>query len=189
MLLITFEYIPIQLNVAFLAIKEEEVSLWFYPIAFFTHVYSSIFCLVFGFFQFLDWIRLKYKVIHKYLGSIYIFVVLFLSGPSGLLMSIFANGGLISRISFTLLSLLWMYFTFMGYRSIKNKDISSHEKWMIRSYSLTLSALSLRFFKWLIACSLNLPPMDIYRIVSILGWTFYLLIAEIIIYQFYRKKY
>ena len=58
---------------------------------------------------------------------------------------------------------------------------------MIRSYALTLSALTLRAWKWGITNSFELPPMDVYRAVAWLGWVPNLLLAEWII-RFKRKK-
>ena len=49
---------------------------------------------------------------------------------------------------------------------------------MIRSYALTLSAISLRLFKWIIVFIWAPPPMDTYRIVAWLGWVFNLVLVE-----------
>lgn len=52
---------------------------------------------------------------------------------------------------------------------------------MYRSYALTLSAISLRLFKWIIAGTLALPPMDTYQIVAWAGWIVNWMIVELII--------
>jgi len=52
---------------------------------------------------------------------------------------------------------------------------------MLRSYALTLSAISLRLFKWGIVSVFELAPMDTYKIVSIIGWTLNLVLVEIYI--------
>ncbi|KIX22172.1 hypothetical protein SY27_05815 [Flavobacterium sp. 316] len=65
-----------------------------------------------------------------------------------------------------------------------------HQKFAIRSFALTLSAISLRLFKYIIVFLLQTPPMDTYRIVSWLGWIFNLVIAEVVIlYLLKNKKY
>jgi len=46
MILITVQYVPINLDVAFLHIKQEEIALQHYQVAFFSHVYSSVFVLL-----------------------------------------------------------------------------------------------------------------------------------------------
>jgi len=186
MYLITIQYIPIDEQSAFLFFKEEEIQLPYYKIAFFSHVYSSIFVLFFGIFQFVQWIRNKAPKFHRFAGKIYIGFVLLLAAPSGFIMGIHGNGGIYSQISFCLLSALWFYFTLMGFFQIKKRNFKLHLNYMILSYALTLSAISLRLFKWGITNFWHLPPMDTYKIVVWLGWIFNLLVALVIIQ--YRKN-
>lgn len=186
MILITLQYIPIDFGVAFLATKEREIALPHYQIAFFTHVYTSIFVLILGAFQFSKILRKKFPKLHKNLGKIYVFLILLFSAPSGLVMGYYGNGGVSSQISFCILAVLWFYFTLFAFVKIRKKDFVAHQNFMILSYSLTLSAISLRLFKWIISNSLELPPMETYRIVSWMGWVFNLLVALLII--FFQKK-
>lgn len=181
MVLITIQYIPIRFDVAFLAIKQDVISKPYYQISFFTHVYTAIFVLLLGFFQFSKRLRKKYPKSHQAFGKLYIGLIILLSGPSGFVMGIHANGGIYSQASFCLLSLLWVYFTVQAYRYARKKEWRLHSKFIYRSYALTLSALSLRLFKWVIATTVALPPMDIYKIVAWAGWLVNLLIAELII--------
>lgn len=181
MILITLQYIPINFKVAFLAVKEEEIKLLHYQVSFYTHVYTSIFVLIFGFFQFSTQIRRLYSFIHKTIGKLYIYLILFCAAPSGLIMGYYGNGGIYSQISFCLLAILWFYFTLMALIKIGYKKFEAHRNYMILSYSLTLSAISLRLFKWFIANTFELPPMDIYQIVVWAGWLFNLGIAALII--------
>lgn len=188
LLLITIQYIPYHTDVAFLRIKQDEIALDYYKVAFFTHVYTSIFLMILGFIQFSKTIKTKYTKIHRWSGRLYAIIILFLSGPSGLVMSYHANGGVFSKTAFVILSVLWMSFTFLSVYYVLKKDINQHQKFAIRSFALTLSAISLRLFKYIIVFLFHPPPMDVYRIVAWLGWTFNLLLAEIIIFYFLNKK-
>lgn len=188
LLLITLQYIPYNTDVAFLRIKQDEIALDYYKIAFFTHVYTSIFLMLLGFFQFSQTIKRKYINIHRWSGRVYAVIILLFSGPSGLIMSYHANGGIFSQISFVILSVLWMSFTLLSVYFILKKDVKNHQKFAIRSFALTLSAISLRLFKYIIVFLFQPLPMDVYRIVAWLGWTFNLLIAEIIIIYFISNK-
>lgn len=96
-------------------------------------------------------------------------------------MAYHANGGIISQLSFLILSILWFTYTLKAYTTIKQGAFKKHRNFMIRSYALTLSAISLRLFKYGIVSVFELAPMDTYKIVSILGWLVNLIIAEIII--------
>ena len=188
LLLITLQYIPYHTDVAFLRVKQDEIALDYYKVAFFTHVYTSIFLMLLGFLQFSKTIKRKYFMIHRWSGRLYAVIILFLSGPSGLVMSYHANGGTFSKIAFVILSVLWMSFTFLSVYCILKKDVKNHQKFAIRSFALTVSAISLRLFKYIIVFLFQPLPMDVYRIVAWLGWTFNLLIAEIIIFYFVSKK-
>ena len=92
-----------------------------------------------------------------------------------------------SKISFIILALLWLLVTFLSFYYAKKLNFKAHQKFAIRSFALTLSAISLRLFKYIIVFLFHTPPMDTYRIVSWLGWVFNLIIAEIIIFYLFRK--
>lgn len=188
MLRIIFLYIPIQTDVAFLQLKQDYIHITEWRIAFFVHVFTSLFALLAGFTQFSKWI-LKHKPrLHRIMGYSYVINVLLITGPAGLLMSFYANGGISSRIGFILLSVLWIAFTGIAlYKAIKKK-FKAHRTFMIRSFALTLSAVTLRVWKVLLANYTDIPPMDRYRIIAWLGWTLNLLVAEWIIYYYIRKR-
>lgn len=179
LLLITLQYIPISFDSAFLRVKQDEIQLVHYQITFFAHVYSSIFVIVIGLFQFSTALRKRKPNLHRWLGKIYVGIILFIAGPSGLVISIYANGGIIGQVSFTVLAILWLLFTYQGYRFARLGDFEKHRRFMLRSYALTLSAITLRLFKWGLVSFFELGPMDTYQIVAVLGWTFNLLVVEI----------
>lgn len=187
MLQITLQYIPYDTDVAFLRIKQDVIDLPFYKIAFFTHVYTAIFVLIAGLTQFSSFIRKHFTNLHKISGWVYAFTVIILAGPSGFFMGIYANGGLISKTAFCILALLWIYFTAMAIVSAVLKDIKAHRKYMIRSFALTLSAITLRAWKYIIVFIFEPRPMDVYQLVAWLGWIPNLIIAEIIITKLFKK--
>ncbi|MBF4518077.1 DUF2306 domain-containing protein [Flavobacterium sp. ANB] len=188
MIKITWQYIPFKNEVAFLQIKQTEVTeIPFYLTFFYLHVYSAIFVLLAGFFQFNNSLLKKYPKLHRNIGKFYVLVVLFLSAPSGLFIGLFANGGLYSKISFVSLSLLWFYFTLKGFLFIKNKNIVGHKAFMLRSFALTFSAITLRFWKVILVYLFHPSPMDVYQIIAWLGWIPNLLIVEYYLYNQLKK--
>ena len=182
--IITKQYYPIQDEVGFLRIKQEYISILHWKIAFFIHVFSSIFVLIAGFTQFLPYFLQKYPKIHRIIGIIYVFDILLITGPASFIMSLYANGGLPSRIGFTLIAILWIYFTFRAYQAAYKRQFLLHKNFMIRSYALTLSAVTLRAWKWLIVLLFAPRPLDVYMLVTWLGFIPNLFVAEWII----RKK-
>lgn len=184
MMLITAQYVPIDVSAAFLRIKEEVIAYRHYQIAFFSHVYSSIFVLLAGFTQFSQKIRDRFPGIHRGVGLSYVLLILVVASPSGLVMAYYANGGLVAQVSFSILAILWFAFTFRAFQAAKQRNWAVHQAFMLRSYALTLSAISLRLFKWVIVSIWALPPMETYRIVSVAGWVVnWLLIEALLLYR------
>ena len=186
LILITLQYVPLNYEVSFLQLKTE-INLFHYRLAFFTHVYSSIFVLLLGFFQFFPLIRKKYKQTHRIIGKLYVLIILILSAPSGLVMGYYGNGGFYSQLSFCLLAIFWFISTLLAFLYAKKGEYLKHFDFMTISYALTLSAISLRLFKWIIVGFWGLPPMDTYKIVAWLGWVFNLIVAYGII-KFNNRK-
>jgi len=175
---ITLQYIPVRTDAAFLQIKQEYVHITPWLIAFYIHVFTSMFVLAAGFTQFSAGILDRYKAVHRMAGKCYVFIVLFISGPASFVMALLANGGITARIAFTCLSFLWMYCTLKAWQTVRVRNYDLHRDWMYRSYALTLSAVTLRGWKWLIVALFHLHPMDAYRIVAWLGFVPNLLVAE-----------
>ena len=185
MLQITLKYIPLSSEVAFLQIKQTEVStIRSYLPIFYVHVYSAIFVLVAGITQFSSKIQASYKKVHKASGYFYAGMVLLLAAPSGIFIGFFANGGPIAKVSFVLLGILWFYFTLKAIILILKGDIIRHKRYMWRSFALACSAITLRLWKVILVYLFHPAPMDVYQIIAWLGWIPNLLIAEWLI----RKK-
>lgn len=174
-------YIPYNKDIGFLRIKQQYIHIDFWRNAFFIHVYASIWVLLAGFTQFSKRLLRNRPSLHRAMGYIYVTNVLLITGPTGLIMGFYANGGIYSRIAFVALAVLWMIFTAIALIKAKQKDFRAHRKFMIRSFALTLSALTLRAWKYAINNTVELPPMDVYRAVAWIGWVGNLIVAEWII--------
>lgn len=185
MLWITLQYIPIKLDAAFLNIKQNVVHLKHYQWAFFVHVFSSIWVLILGVPQFINSFRVLYPKIHQFLGKAYIAITLILASPSGLVMGYYGNGGWIAQLAFVLLALFWFYFTWKGFQYAKLKEWNKHQKFMTRSYALTLSAITLRLVKFGLVHLFAWGPMDIYRIAA---WTWVLNLVMVELWWYFEKK-
>ncbi|WP_288376987.1 DUF2306 domain-containing protein [Chryseobacterium culicis] len=181
MLKITLEYIPFNPEVSFLMIKQTEVSERTEYLSFFyTHVYTSIFVLLSGFWAIL---RKDFgiKNFHRTMGKVYIFLILICAAPSGIYMGIFANGGILSKISFVILGFLWWFSTLKAYQLARQRRFKEHKQWMWRSFAFTLSAITLRMWKVIIVYLFHPNPMEVYQIIAWLGWIPNILIIEYLI--------
>jgi hypothetical protein len=181
-LLLSVPYLSMKPHVDFLKTKQLIYHVKVWRFSFYVHVFTSIFCIAAGLFQFLPFVLKNYKKVHRILGFIYISVVLLLAGPSSLVMSFYANGGLVAKISFVLLSMLWLLSTSIAYYKIRTHTYLEHGNWMLRSYALTLSAVTLRFYAYLMdVFNWHLPPTEEYTLLAWLSWVPNLILAEILI--------
>jgi uncharacterized membrane protein len=172
------QYSTFDSHVAFLKVKQEYIHIDIWRIAFYTHVFSSLLTLFAGFTQFSDFIQTKYRNVHRLIGKIYAWNIFVVNFPAGMILAIYANGFLPSKIAFVLLDCLWFGFTLKAVLEIKRKNIAAHREYMIRSYALTCSAVTLRTWKLILSNALVIDPMSLYMIDAWLGWVPNLLFVE-----------
>jgi uncharacterized membrane protein len=151
-------------------------SIWYLP-AFYTHIFLGGLALITGFSQFFPRLRKKRLNLHKILGKIYLLSVL-LSGSAGLLIAYFATGGIIPAMGFAMLAILWLYTSVNAYTSIRQKNITAHQKWMIRSYALCFAAVSLRIYLPTFIGLLGMSFISAYKIIAWLCWVPNIILAE-----------
>ncbi|MCR6638222.1 MAG: DUF2306 domain-containing protein [Sporocytophaga sp.] len=121
------------------------------------------------------------KRIHRVLGSIYIYLILFLSAPGAFIISFYAFGGWPAKVSFLTLTILWAWFTYQGLRYGKNKNVIAHKNFMIRSYVLTLSAITLRLLSFIFIHYFNFYGELAYALSAWLSWLPVLILTEFFI--------
>src|SRR4051812_17975772 len=91
---ITLPYSSFRYDIDFLLTKQNVLHKSIWRWSFYIHIFSSIFVLFFGIFQFIKPVLVKFPSIHRALGKAYIMIVLLLSAPTGLIMGFYANGGI-----------------------------------------------------------------------------------------------
>ena len=188
LILLSLPYIHFEPAVDFLETKQliYHIKPWRY--SFYIHVFSSPIVIFTGLFQFNRWIIRNKPKLHRILGYIYIVSVLLIAAPSALVMSFYANGGRIAQVSFVALTICWILCTWIAFRRAKKGNYLSHVKWMLRSYALTLSAVTLRFYAYLFdVFNVALPPRETYILLSYLSWIPNLLIVQGMIYLNYPR--
>lgn len=181
MIRITLPYFNFEYDISFLLTKQRILHKAIWRWAFYTHISSSLLVLFFGIFQFIPVLLKTTPKLHRSIGKAYIMLVLFISAPSGFIMALYANGGICAKVSFILISILWFAFTFQAYLKIKNQKIQAHTAYMIRSYALTLSAITLRTYVVILPQFFILHSNEMYALISWLSWIPNLIIAEILI--------
>lgn len=189
LILLSLPYIHFIPGIEFLQTKQLIYHIDWWRWSFYIHVFSSPIVILSGLLQFNKKLQRSNPKIHKRIGWTYILFVFFISGPSGLIMSFYANGGYPVQISFVALSSIWILSTYLGFHHIRKKNIEKHILWMYRSYALTLSAVTLRFYAYLFDIfNLYLPPTETYILLSYLSWIPNLLIVELLRKTNYLKS-
>lgn len=174
-------YASFREDVLFLQQKQEYLPITHWKIAFYIHVFSAVFVLLAGFTQFSMEFLKDHRPFHKLLGLFYVFNILLINAPVGMVMAIYANGGMAGKAAFITLDALWFWFTYRAYRYAKARNFVQHKAYMIRSYALSLSAITLRSWKLILAGLFALEPTQLYIIIAWLGFVPNWLIAEWII--------
>jgi hypothetical protein len=167
------DYFSLRTDVEFLLWKGTLVKDWAWMAAFYVHITSSIVCLVTGPFQFVPKLRHLYPQAHRWVGKAYVFTILFLAAPSGLYMAFFANGGFWAQLAFFILALLWFTTTFLALQTAIKRDFRAHRRWMVRSYALVFSAVTLRVYMPLLTYGIGqmgLPTMEPELAVVVTSW-------------------
>lgn len=152
-----------------------ESPIW--RVAFHMHFLGGAVALGLGWTQFLKNFRAKRTSIHRKFGYAYTIAVLLISSPAALYMAMYANGGFNNIVGFTMMALCWFTFTLFAFRAIKNKNVASHEKWMIRSFAVTLAAVSLRLFMPIMIIS-GVDQLEAYQTIAWFSWVPNLFVAE-----------
>ena len=123
---------------------------------------------------------------HRTIGSVYVFSVLLLAAPAGLVMSFYAIRGAWGTLNFALLSVLWGGYTFKAYQAAQQNDRQQHLRFIIGSFLLTQSAILLRLFSFVINQVDFITGTDGYLLASLLSW-----MPSIVVYEtwlMYKKK-
>lgn len=169
-------------DVQFLALKQYYVHNRVWIAAFYIHVFTAIVALLAGFTQFSTQLMRENPRLHRIIGKIYVVTILGINFPTGLIMGVCANGGLIGKAAFLTLDVLWFFFTLKAYTTARQRKFGEHKNYMIRSYALTFSAFTLRLWKFIFVNTLVIDDMaELYVLDAWLGFIPNLMIAEIII--------
>ncbi|AGE76699.1 TPA: DUF2306 domain-containing protein [Bacillus thuringiensis] len=156
----------------------------FWYMMLFIHITTSIVALVIGPFTLSTRFRERNINRHRIIGRIYMVGIL-LGGVSGLYLSFYATGGLVAKLGFGLLSVFWLTSAYQALHGVKNKKIKEHRNWMIRNYSLTFGAVTLRIWLPLFIVLFGIERFELsYAIIAWLAWVPNLIVAEL----FIRKR-
>jgi len=173
-------YFLIDRHFGLLSTKTQELltnHIW--NIGFYGHIVLGGVALLIGWTQFSTQLRNKRIKLHRTIGKIYILSVL-ISGVCGIYIAQFATGGISNVIGFSLSGIIWLTTTFLAYQAIRKGNIEQHQNYMLYSYAICFSAVTLRFWLPLLTYLLG-SFASAYLVVGWLSWVPNLIVAFYII--------
>jgi uncharacterized membrane protein YozB (DUF420 family) len=181
----SLKYLNFDPTYGFLRLKQSAVATGWYLPAYYSHVVISAVILLIGFFQVSN-IGRKWVRLHRFLGRAYVFGILLLAAPGGLVMSLFINRGPWVLTSFLLQVTLWFLFTSIALNRILQTDVTAHREWMWRSFALACAAITLRIYIYIFSFSTDLSQPGAYAMIAWASWVGNLVIVELMIS--YKRK-
>ncbi|RNB87229.1 DUF2306 domain-containing protein [Brevibacillus fluminis] len=106
------------------------------------HIFTALIALLTGPFQFSERLRQTRMSLHRLLGKVYLATIL-ISSVTGLAVA-FHDASFTKQMAFVTLSALWLLTAWRGYQTIRKGDVAGHRVWMMRSYGITLVAVTAR---------------------------------------------
>ena len=146
-------------------------------LAFLLHVSASPVALALGLFQFLPGLRRKRPGLHRWSGRAYAVTVL-IGGAASLFLAFGATDRPVAAAGFGILAVLWLWTTAQAVRLAMSGDIVRHRRWMIRSFALTLAAVTLRLYLPLFVIGGDMTYLQASAYAAWLCWVPNLIIAE-----------
>ena len=145
-------------------------------VAFYTHIVFGGLALLLSPVQLSSRVRARVPRLHRVTGRV-VLVAIALAGTAGFLLSWVNVAGPVGTAGFGTLAVLWVSFAALGLRAILRGDVTTHRRWMLRTFALTYAAVTLRL--WLFALIPVLGDFaSAYALVPFLGWVPNLLVVE-----------
>lgn len=141
------------------------------------HVAGAATALLLGPVQFFARLRERYPRQHRWTGRAYVLGCT-VGGISGLVLAFGASTGTVSTAGFGTLAVAWLVTTLLAWQRAVKRRFDQHQAWMIRSFALTLAAVTLRLYLP-IAAILPVSPDGSYQTISFLCWVPNILFAEL----------
>jgi len=143
------------------------------------HVAGAATALLVSPLQLIPSLRRGRPALHRWLGRVYV-VGCTVGGIAGLPLAFGSAAGPIATAGFGTLAVAWLVTTLVGWRAGAAGRMLEHRLWMVRSFSLTYAAVTLRVY---LAVLPTLPIAFVtgYRVIAFLCWVPNLVVAELLL--------
>lgn len=116
----------------------------YYP-ALVTHIFTGSVMLGAAVLQLWPWLRANHPVVHRWSGRVYVAAAI-PTAIAALVTAQFPSEGPSQRTANSMLAVLLLTFTLLGFRAVRQRRFADHREWMIRSTALAFSIVANRFW-------------------------------------------
>jgi uncharacterized membrane protein len=132
------------------------------------HVIGGVTALLVGPVQFVRRLRTGRPALHRLSGRLYLLACA-IGAPAGFIIALGTTAGPFAAAGFATAALLWAAFTWLGWRAAVERQFAEHREWMLRSYGITATAITLRLMLPA-AGLLGIPFYPAYRTIAWAAW-------------------
>lgn len=147
------------------------------PWLFYIHIAAGTVALLAGPWQFLKGLRRSRPGLHRATGRLYV-AACAAGGLAALPLALNSPTGMAAGSGFFILGILWLATTATGLVFAIRGNIAAHRRWMVRSFAVTMSALTLRL---ILPLGLFAGVDTVYIASAWLCWAINLAVAELIL--------
>ncbi|HEY1879988.1 MAG TPA: DUF2306 domain-containing protein [Caulobacteraceae bacterium] len=150
------------------------------------HIAGAATALLLSPVQLLPWIRRRFPQVHRITGRVYVIGCL-AGGVGGFVAAFGSTAGPIATAGFALLAPTWIFVNIQGWRAAVGRRFQDHRRWMLRSFSLTFAAVTLRLYLP-IGMVAGLSFVEIYRATAWISWIPNLILMELYLRGAFRSR-
>jgi uncharacterized membrane protein len=151
------------------------------PPAFILHTSFGGLALLLAPWQFVARLRQRRPRLHRWIGRVYVGCIL-VSGVAAYPVAFGTVAGPIAAAGFATMATAWLTVTAIAFEAARRRRFAAHRRWMVRSFALTLSAVTLRavlLVPALVPTHWPLDFMSVYRASTWISWVLNLALAEL----------
>jgi uncharacterized membrane protein len=115
------------------------------PWGIYPHAFFGMVAIAIGPLQFLPSSPVRRRGLHRGLGKVYVAAAL-LTGVTGIYMAAYAHGGAVAMAGFAGMSIAILGTTWKAWTTVRSRSFPAHRRWMVRSYAVLFSAVTLRLW-------------------------------------------
>jgi uncharacterized membrane protein len=145
------------------------------------HVIFGVIALLVAPLQFVGGVRKRWPAFHRATGWTYV-AACAVTAPTGFILAVGTTSGPGAAVGFAIPAVLLPVFTWLGWRAAVDRRFGAHRDWMLRSYAVTATAITLRL---MIPASalLGLDFSHAYPVIAWLAW-----ITNLALFEYFIRR-